>query len=174
MIHFSSFCLCSLDIHSAILAYTQAGWFKGQVQVLWHTLKLDGSKDKFKFFLDTKEFKLSIDDFKRIFQFPQATDNNNDGFVAAPSFSAMLPFFLDDLRFSLLMHLPSHFVSKRISQPWHTLVKIFTRCLSWERPECDAHSGKTGSHCVLTDFIDFVEMTTSVAYESFRHTKMAE
>ncbi|GJZ76411.1 retrovirus-related pol polyprotein from transposon TNT 1-94 [Tanacetum coccineum] len=114
----------------AILAYTQAGWFKGQVQVLWHTLKLDGSKDKFKFFLDTKEFKLSIDDFKRIFQFPQATDNNNDGFVAAPSFSAMLPFFLDDLRFSLLMHLPSHFVSKRISQPWHTLVKIFTRCLS--------------------------------------------
>ncbi|GJV92240.1 hypothetical protein Tco_1540053 [Tanacetum coccineum] len=65
--------------------------------------------DKFKFFLDTKEFKLSVADFIRIFQMPQATDNNNDGFVVAPIFSQMLPFFLDDLGFSLLIHLPSHF-----------------------------------------------------------------
>nr|GEX61983.1 hypothetical protein [Tanacetum cinerariifolium] len=47
--------------------------------------------------LYTKEFKFSNDDFRRIFQLPQATDNNNAGFVAALSFSAMLQFVLDDL-----------------------------------------------------------------------------
>ncbi|GKE95877.1 hypothetical protein Tco_1580732 [Tanacetum coccineum] len=61
-------------------------------QKFWHTLKLDDSKDKFKFFLDTKEFTFLVDDLRRIFQFPQATDNNNVGFVVAPSFSQMLHF----------------------------------------------------------------------------------
>ncbi|GKA85859.1 hypothetical protein Tco_0807513 [Tanacetum coccineum] len=48
---------------------------------------------KLKFFFDTKEFQFSLDDLRRIFQLPQATDNNNSRFVSAPSFSAMLPFF---------------------------------------------------------------------------------
>ncbi|GJX03378.1 hypothetical protein Tco_0189294, partial [Tanacetum coccineum] len=33
-------------------------------QQFWHALKLDDSKDKFKFFIDTKEFKFSVDDFR--------------------------------------------------------------------------------------------------------------
>ncbi|GKC29914.1 hypothetical protein Tco_1037208 [Tanacetum coccineum] len=37
------------------------------IQQFWHTLKLDDSKDKFKFFLDTKEFKFLVDDFRRMF-----------------------------------------------------------------------------------------------------------
>ncbi|GKC70056.1 hypothetical protein Tco_1115939 [Tanacetum coccineum] len=85
------------------------------IQQFWHSLKLDDSKDKFKFFVDTKEFTFSVDDIRRIFQLPQATDNNNVGFVAAPSFSHMLPFIHNDLGFSLPMHLPSHFVSKGLS-----------------------------------------------------------
>ncbi|GJT25926.1 hypothetical protein Tco_0895863 [Tanacetum coccineum] len=96
----------------------------------WHTLKQDESKDKLKFFLDTKEFQFSVDDLRRIFQQPQAIENNNVGFVTAPSFSRMLPFFQKDLGFSLLLRLPSHFVSKGIPQPWKTLVKIFARCLT--------------------------------------------
>ncbi|GJQ97666.1 hypothetical protein Tco_0008805 [Tanacetum coccineum] len=67
------------------------------IQQFWHSLKLDDSKDKFKFFVDTKEFTFSVDDIRRIFQLPQATDNNNVGFVAAPSFSHMLLFFHNDL-----------------------------------------------------------------------------
>ncbi|GJS14304.1 hypothetical protein Tco_0408776 [Tanacetum coccineum] len=100
------------------------------IQQLWHTLKLDDSKNKFKFFLDTKEFKFSVDDFRRVFQLPQATNNNNAVFFVAPNFSDMLPFFRNELGFSLPLRLPTHFVSKGLPQPWQTLVKIFARCLT--------------------------------------------
>ncbi|GJV45670.1 hypothetical protein Tco_1430206 [Tanacetum coccineum] len=82
---------------------------------------MDESKYKFKFFLDTKELTMTVADFRRIFQLPQATDNNNVGFVDAPTFSQMVPFFLEDLGFSLPLRSPSNFVSKGLSQPWQTL-----------------------------------------------------
>ncbi|GKE67414.1 hypothetical protein Tco_1521575, partial [Tanacetum coccineum] len=100
------------------------------IQQLWHSLKLDDSKDKFKFFLDTKELQFSLDNLRRIFQLPQAIDNNNVGFVVALCFSQMLPFFQNDLGFSITMRPPSHLVSKGLSQPWQTLCKIFARCLT--------------------------------------------
>ncbi|GJW96296.1 hypothetical protein Tco_0178104 [Tanacetum coccineum] len=87
------------------------------IKQFWHTLKLDDSKDKLKFFLYTKEFKFLVDDFRRVFQLPQATDNNNDAFVDAPTFSDMLPFFRNELGFSLPMRLPTHFVTKGLPQP---------------------------------------------------------
>ncbi|GJR03850.1 hypothetical protein Tco_0526834 [Tanacetum coccineum] len=71
-----------------------------------------------------------IDDFRRVFQLPQATDNNNAAFVDAPTFSDMLPFFRNELGFSLPMRLPTHFVTKGLPQPWQTLGKIFARCLT--------------------------------------------
>ncbi|GKB67455.1 hypothetical protein Tco_0928867 [Tanacetum coccineum] len=80
-------------------------------------LALDDSKDKFKFLLDTKEFKFSVDEFRRVFQLPQATDNNNVVFVDAPTLSDMLPFFRDELGFSLPMRLPTHFMTKGLPQP---------------------------------------------------------
>ncbi|GJW45070.1 hypothetical protein Tco_0073869, partial [Tanacetum coccineum] len=43
------------------------------------------SLDQCKFFLDTKEFKFLVDDFRRVFQLPQATEKNNVGFVATPT-----------------------------------------------------------------------------------------
>ncbi|GKF08333.1 hypothetical protein Tco_0042557, partial [Tanacetum coccineum] len=62
------------------------------------------------------------------------TDNNNAGFVVAPIFSAMLPFFQDDLGFSITMRVSLHFVSNGLPQPWQTLVKIFADYaeLLWE------------------------------------------
>ncbi|GJX99403.1 hypothetical protein Tco_0356422 [Tanacetum coccineum] len=56
--------------------------------------------------------------------------NNNAGFVDAPTFSQMVPFFLDDLGFSLQLRSPSNFMSKGLPQPWQTLFKIFARCLT--------------------------------------------
>ncbi|GKA62958.1 hypothetical protein Tco_0762477 [Tanacetum coccineum] len=44
----------------------------------WHTLKEDGSKYRLKFLLDRKEITMTLNDFKRIFQLPQATDNNHE------------------------------------------------------------------------------------------------
>ncbi|GKC35536.1 retrovirus-related pol polyprotein from transposon TNT 1-94 [Tanacetum coccineum] len=60
----------------------------------------------------------------------QATDNNNVMFVDAPTFSDVLPFFRNGLKFSLPMRLPTHFVTKGLTQPWQTVGKIFTRCLT--------------------------------------------
>ncbi|GJW33997.1 putative reverse transcriptase domain-containing protein [Tanacetum coccineum] len=104
---------------------------------LWHTLKLDDSKDKFKFFIDTKEFKFLVDDFRRMFQLPQATDNNNVAFIKPLTFTEMLPFFRNELGFSLLMHHPGQFVTKGLPQPWQTLEKIFSRCLTTRETRLD-------------------------------------
>ncbi|GJZ43264.1 hypothetical protein Tco_0590519 [Tanacetum coccineum] len=79
---------------------------------LWHTLKLDDSKDKFKFFIDAKEFKFLVDDFRRMFQLPQATKNNHAEFVETPTFTEMLPFFKNELGHSTLIRLPGQFVTK--------------------------------------------------------------
>ncbi|GJZ99041.1 hypothetical protein Tco_0671592 [Tanacetum coccineum] len=49
------------------------------------------------------ELLFSVDDLRRIFQLPKTSDNKNVGFVATPSFSQMLPFFQNDLGFSLPM-----------------------------------------------------------------------
>nr|GEU74758.1 retrotransposon protein, putative, Ty1-copia subclass [Tanacetum cinerariifolium] len=50
----------------------------------WHTLKEDGSKYRLKFVHDRKEITMTLNDFRRIFQLPQATDNNQKCFVVAP------------------------------------------------------------------------------------------
>ncbi|GKC50148.1 hypothetical protein Tco_1072893, partial [Tanacetum coccineum] len=63
----------------------------------WHTLKEDGSKFRLKFVIDRKELTLTLDDFRRVFKLPQATNNTHKRFVAAPKFSEMVPFFLNDL-----------------------------------------------------------------------------
>ncbi|GKC84015.1 hypothetical protein Tco_1139732 [Tanacetum coccineum] len=67
----------------------------------WHTLHEDGSKYTLKFLLDRKELTLTLDDFRTIFQLPQATDNNHDSFVPAPAFSDMVPFYINNLGFTL-------------------------------------------------------------------------
>ncbi|GJU17064.1 hypothetical protein Tco_1145030 [Tanacetum coccineum] len=45
----------------SLVASASVPWI--YIQQLWHTLKLDYSKYKFKFFIDTKEFKFLVDDF---------------------------------------------------------------------------------------------------------------
>ncbi|GJT80952.1 hypothetical protein Tco_1055294 [Tanacetum coccineum] len=65
-----------------------------------HTLHEDGSKYTLKFMLDRKELTLTLDDFETIFHLPQATDNNHDHFTTG------------------------------LLQPWQTLCKMFSRCLT--------------------------------------------
>ncbi|GJU78082.1 gypsy type transposase [Tanacetum coccineum] len=64
---------------------------------------MDGSKYKFKFFLDTKELTMTVADFRRIFQLPKATDNNHAGFVDAPTFSQMVPICSNHHRIRLCL-----------------------------------------------------------------------
>ncbi|GJR56194.1 hypothetical protein Tco_1406715 [Tanacetum coccineum] len=114
--------------HFSIVASTSVPWiYLGQ---FWHTLKEDGSKYKLTFVLDIKDLIMTLDDFRTIFHLPQATDNNHERIVAAPKFSKMVPFFLNDLGFTLDLRSPSKFKTTRLVQPWKTLCKMFSRCLT--------------------------------------------
>ncbi|GJU92515.1 hypothetical protein Tco_1304938 [Tanacetum coccineum] len=75
---------------------------------------------------------MTLDDFRIIFQLPQATDNNHERFIVAPKFSKMVPFFLNDLGFTLELRSPSNFKKTGLVQPWQTLCKMFSR---WKNKE---------------------------------------
>ncbi|GKE08695.1 hypothetical protein Tco_1412246 [Tanacetum coccineum] len=77
----------------------------------------DGSKYRLMFVLDRKELIINLDE-------PQATDNNHECFVAAPKFSEMVPFFLNDLGFTLELRSPSNFRTTGLAQPWQTLCNM--------------------------------------------------
>ncbi|GKE69942.1 hypothetical protein Tco_1528014 [Tanacetum coccineum] len=111
-----------------IVASSSVPWiYLGQ---FWHTLQEDGSKYKLKFMLDKKELTLTLDDFRKIFQLPQATENNHDHFVHAPQFSKMVPFYVNNLGFTLELRLTSNFKTTGLLQPRQTLCKMFSRCLT--------------------------------------------
>ncbi|GKD17902.1 retrovirus-related pol polyprotein from transposon TNT 1-94 [Tanacetum coccineum] len=88
----------SIDV-SSLVPWIYLGQF-------WHTLMKDGSKYRLEFVLDRKEITMTLN---RIFQLPQATDNNHERFVATPKFSEMALFFLNDLGFTLELRSPSNF-----------------------------------------------------------------
>ncbi|GJR85220.1 hypothetical protein Tco_0209231 [Tanacetum coccineum] len=59
-----------------------------------------------------------------IFHLPQATDNNHDHFIPAPTFSEMVSFYNNDLGFTLELRSTSNFKTTGLLQPWQTLCKI--------------------------------------------------
>ncbi|GJX77765.1 hypothetical protein Tco_0324576 [Tanacetum coccineum] len=97
---------------------------------IWDTLQEDGSKYKLKFMLDIKELTLTLDDFRTIFHLPQATNNNHDHFVPAPKFFEMVPFYINNLGFTLELRSTSNFKTTGLLQLWQTLCKMFSRCLT--------------------------------------------
>ncbi|GKA58205.1 hypothetical protein Tco_0757393 [Tanacetum coccineum] len=96
----------------------------------WHTLKEDGSKYRLKFMLDKKELSLTLDDFRTIFHLPQANANNHDSFVPSPSVLNMVPFYKQQLGFTMELKTSSSFKTTGLLQPWQTLCKIFSKCLT--------------------------------------------
>nr|GFA29601.1 hypothetical protein [Tanacetum cinerariifolium] len=112
---------------------------KIDIEHFWHTLKEDDSKYRLKFMIDRKELSLTLDDFRTIFHLPQANDNNHDRFVPPPSFSNMVPFYKNDLGFTMELKTSSSFKTTGLLQPWQTLCKIFSICLTtrvtrWDQP----------------------------------------
>ncbi|GJU72894.1 hypothetical protein Tco_1264299 [Tanacetum coccineum] len=105
----------------------------------WHTLREDGSKNRLKFLLDRKELTLTLDDFRTIFHLPQANDNNHASFMPPPSFFDMVPFYKQVLGFTIELKTMSNFKIPGLLQPWQTLCKIFSKCLTtrvtgWDQP----------------------------------------
>ncbi|GJZ72245.1 hypothetical protein Tco_0636096 [Tanacetum coccineum] len=80
--------------------------------------------------LDRKELTLTLGDFRTIFHLPQATDNNHDHFIPAPKFSKMVPFYINNLGFTLKLRSTSNFKTTGLLQPRQTLCKMFSRCLT--------------------------------------------
>ncbi|GJX84562.1 hypothetical protein Tco_0335336 [Tanacetum coccineum] len=93
-------------------------------------LREDGSKYRLKLMLDRKELTFTLDDFKTIFHLPQANDNNHASFVPPPSFSDMVPFYKQVLGFTMELKTVSNFKIPGLLQPWQTLCKIFSKCLT--------------------------------------------
>nr|GFB48327.1 hypothetical protein [Tanacetum cinerariifolium] len=121
----------------SIAAFSSVSWI--YMAQFWHTLKEDDSKYRLKFMLDRKELSLTLDDFRTIFHLPQATDNNHDRFVPPPSFTDMVPFYKNDLGFTMELKTSSSFKITGLLQPWQTLCKIFSKCLTtrvtrWDQP----------------------------------------
>ncbi|GJV61136.1 hypothetical protein Tco_1467236 [Tanacetum coccineum] len=75
----------------------------------WHTLKEDGSKYRLKFMLDKKELSLTLDNFRTIFHLPQENDNNHNSFMPPPSFFDMVPFYKQQLGFTMELKTSSSF-----------------------------------------------------------------
>ncbi|GKD45545.1 hypothetical protein Tco_1270190 [Tanacetum coccineum] len=99
-----------------------------------HTLKEDGSKYRLKFMLDKKELSLTLDDFRTIFHLPQANDNNHNSFMLPPSILDMVLFYKQQLGFTMELKTSSSFKTTGLLQPWQTLCKIFSKCLTTRVP----------------------------------------
>ncbi|GKB54076.1 hypothetical protein Tco_0904829 [Tanacetum coccineum] len=74
-----------------------------------------------------------------IFHLPQVNANNHDSFVPPPSFLDMVPFYKQQLGFTMELKTSSRFKTTGLLQPWQTLCKIFSKCLTtrvtgWDQP----------------------------------------
>ncbi|GJW81186.1 hypothetical protein Tco_0145161 [Tanacetum coccineum] len=138
----------------------------------WHTLKEDRSKYRLKFMLDKKELNLTLDDFRTIFHLPQATDNNHNSFIQPPSFSKMVPFYKQVLGFTMELKTPSSFKTTGLLQPWQTLCKIFSKCLTtrvtgWDQPPLQIMQML---HCFVNNIhVDYAELLWEGLYYSLHH-----
>ncbi|GJU63330.1 hypothetical protein Tco_1245165 [Tanacetum coccineum] len=138
----------------------------------WHTLKEDGSKYRLRFMLDKKELTLTLDDFRQIFHLPQATANNHNSFVPPPSFSDMVPFYKQVLGFTIELKTQSNFKTTGLLQPWQTLCKIFSKCLTtrvtgWDQPPLQIMQML---YCFVNNIhVDYAELLWEGLYYSLHH-----
>ncbi|GJR58190.1 hypothetical protein Tco_1500352 [Tanacetum coccineum] len=62
--------------------------------------------------------------------------NHHERFIPPPSFVNMVPFYKNELGFTMEMKKTSSFKTTGLLQPWQTLCKIFSKCLTtrllWE------------------------------------------
>ncbi|GJR42009.1 retrovirus-related pol polyprotein from transposon TNT 1-94 [Tanacetum coccineum] len=138
----------------------------------WHTLKEDRSKYRLRFMLDKKERTLTLDDFRQIFHLPQATTNNHNAFVPPPSFSDMVPFYKQVLGFTMELKTQSNFKTTGLLQPWQTLCKIFSKCLTtrvtgWDQPPLQIMQML---YCFVNNIhVDYAELLWEGLYYSLHH-----
>ncbi|GJR98729.1 hypothetical protein Tco_0270903 [Tanacetum coccineum] len=145
---------------------------KVDLEHFWHTLKEDGSKHRLKFLLDRKELTLTLDDFRTIFHIPQANDNNHASFVPPPSFFDMVPFYKQVLGFIMELKTVSNFKISGLLQPWQTLCKIFSKCLTIRVTRWDQRPLQIMQmlyYFVNNIHVDYAELMWEGIYYSLHH-----
>ncbi|GJR26599.1 hypothetical protein Tco_1102831 [Tanacetum coccineum] len=131
-----------------------------------------GSKYRLRFMLDKRELTLTLDDFRQIFHLPQATANNHNSFVPPPSFSDMVPFYKQVLGFIMELKTQSNFKTTSLLQPWQTLCKIFSKCLTtrvigWDQPPLQIMKML---YCFVNNIhVDYAELLWEGLYYSLHH-----
>ncbi|GJS38572.1 hypothetical protein Tco_0563615 [Tanacetum coccineum] len=99
-------------------------------------------------------------------------DNNHERFVAAPKFLKMVSFFLNDLGFTLELRSPSKFKTTRLIQPWQTLCKMFSRCLTTRATSHDQLHLLIMQilYCFVNNVhVDYVELLSEGLHYSLEH-----
>ncbi|GJW88700.1 hypothetical protein Tco_0164040 [Tanacetum coccineum] len=122
--------------------------------------------------LDYKELTLNLDDFRTIFHLPQAIENNHDHFVLALTFSRMVPFYINNLGFTLELRSTSNFKTTGLLQPWQTLCKMFSRCLTTYVTFYDQPSVKIMQmiYCFVKNIhVDYIELLWEGFYYSLKN-----
>ncbi|GKC62746.1 hypothetical protein Tco_1095344, partial [Tanacetum coccineum] len=153
-----------------IVASSSVPWI--YMAQFWHTLKEDGSKYRLKFMLDKKELSLTLYDFRTIFHLPHANDNNHNSLVPPPSFSNMVPFYKQQLGFTMELKTSSSFKTTGLLQPWQTLCKIFSKCLTtrvtgWDQPPLQIMQMM---YCFVNNIhVDYAELLWEGIYYSLHH-----
>ncbi|GJW92859.1 hypothetical protein Tco_0172531 [Tanacetum coccineum] len=122
--------------------------------------------------LDKKELSIILDDLRTIFHLPQANDNNHNSFVPPPSFSDMVPFYKQQLGFTMELKTSSSFKTTGLLQPWQTLCKIFSKCLTtrvtgWDQPPLQIMQMM---YCFVNNIhVDYAELLWEGIYYSLHH-----
>ncbi|GJW63062.1 hypothetical protein Tco_0114946, partial [Tanacetum coccineum] len=141
--------------------------------VFWHNFKEETvSKYRLRFMLDKKELSLTLDDFRTIFHLPQANANNHNSFMPPPSFLDMVPFYKQQLGFTMELKTSSSFKTIRFMQPWQTLYNIFSKCLTtrvtrWDQPPLQIMQMM---YCFVNNIhVDYAELLWEGLYYSLHH-----
>ncbi|GJW93536.1 hypothetical protein Tco_0173208 [Tanacetum coccineum] len=109
---------------------------------------------------------------QQIFHLPQATANNHNSFVPPPSFSDMVPFYKQVLGFTMELKTQSNFKTTGLLQPWQTLCKIFSKCLTtrvtgWDQPPLQIMQML---YCFVNNIhVDYAELLWEGLYYSLHH-----
>ncbi|GJS02405.1 hypothetical protein Tco_0318913 [Tanacetum coccineum] len=107
-----------------------------------------------------------------IFHLPQPNDNNHASFVPPPSFSDMVPFYKQVLGFTMELKTVSNFKISGLLQPWQTLCKIFSKCLTtrvtgWDQPPLQIMQML---YCFVNNIhVDYAELMWEGIYYSLHH-----
>ncbi|GJV35403.1 hypothetical protein Tco_1407880 [Tanacetum coccineum] len=108
----------------------------------------------------------------QIFHLPQANANNHNSFVPPPSFSDMVPFYKQVLGFTMELKTQSNFKTTGLLQPWQTLCKIFSKCLTtrvtgWDQPPLQIMQML---YCFVNNIhVDYAELLWEGLYYSLHH-----